>query len=133
MTSLPRTALATRLETLRPDFAREAQKVVDGWEQDEDGEDEELGQGGICDRVANAMAGLAARAISRVKVTDGGHEGDDHAFIVVYNAKEAYAVDIAPEVYETGGGYRWRKRKDARIAASDVAIWAVPREHVTDD
>ena len=121
--------LEGRLEALRADMASAAQAVVDEWEQDEDGWDEEFGSGGACDRVSEALAEVVAR-LDGVEIVDGGHDGDDHAWLIVYDHAEAYAVDVPPGVYEEGGGYSWRKIDGARIGPEDVAIWRVDRAHV---
>lgn len=47
MTRPNQTELLSKLEVLRPALARAAQSVVDCWEQDEEGYDEELGGGGV--------------------------------------------------------------------------------------
>lgn len=117
----------TALSALRPALAAAAQAVIDGWEQDDEGIDEELGEGGVCDRVATAMAGVIDRSFRGVEIHDGGQDGDDHAYIIVDDGREAFAVDIPPGVYETGSGYRWRKRKGAVVRASDVVIEPVDR------
>jgi hypothetical protein len=99
-----------------------AQAVVDAWEQDEDGVDEELGTGGVCDRVTDAMRTVIASALPDVDIQDGGQEGDDHAFLLVDFKGQCYVVDVPPGVYETGGGYVWRKIQGARITAADIVI-----------
>lgn len=109
--------LATDLERLRPQLAQAAQKVVDAWEQDEEGMDEVYGGGGICDDVAQAMA-----SVIPWDTHDGGQDGDDHAFLVVVRGEEVAMVDIHPSSYETGGGYNWRKIPDAKIRPDEVII-----------
>lgn len=125
------TPLVRRLQVLRPAFARAAQKVYDGWGQDEDGDDD-YGGGGICDSVANALSEVVARALDDVTITDGGQDGDDHAFIVVLTDTEAVAVDIPPDVYETGGGYSWTKREGVRFDAGDVVLDPLRRRDFDD-
>jgi GNAT superfamily N-acetyltransferase len=118
-------ALLQTLEQGRAEIARLAQQEYDAWAQDEEGYDEELGAGGICDAVANAIGGwLAGQGIDS---TEGGQDGDDHAFQIAYNDTEAYEVDIPPSVYETGGGYRWTKRPDVTIAPEDVIVYKIHR------
>ena len=58
---------------------------------------------------------------------DGGQDGDDHAYLIVYNDVEAYIVDIPPEVYEEGGGYNWQKKPNVTINAEDVGIEPIKR------
>jgi hypothetical protein len=112
---------------LRPELAAAAQAVVDEWVQDED---DDLGGGGVCDLVAGAMSAVVAGSLEDVEIVEGGHEGDDHAWLIVVDPNEAVGVDISPDVYETGGGYSWRKREDAMIGPEDVAVWALNRRDV---
>jgi hypothetical protein len=124
--------LKRKLLALRPQMAAAAQTVIDDWTQDEDGWDEELGGGGACDRVADAMREVIANAISDVEFQDGGQDGDDHAFLITYDADEAFAVDVPSSVYETGGGYSWKKIQDAQVEPGDVVIWEVDRDLIVD-
>ena len=116
---------------MRAELAAAAQQAVDEWQPDEDGWDEELGAGGACDGVSRAMAEVLA-SVEGAEVVDGGQEGDDHAFNVIYDDKDAYAVDIPAGVYETGGGYSWRKIDGAAIGPEDVSIVELDRDLVAD-
>ena len=124
--------LEKKLEALRSELALAAQAVVDEWQQDEEGVDEELGGGGVCDRVSDAMSSVVSNKIDGVEFTEGGQPGDDHAYFIVYDEDEAFAVDIPPSVYETGGGYSWKKRQDAKIEPADISIYEVERDLVAD-
>lgn len=110
-------------------MASAAQAVIDEWSQDEEGWDEEFGAGGACDRVSGALAGVIG-SLDDVEIVDGGHDGDDHAWLVVYDDEEAYSVDIPPGVYETGGGYSWTKLEDAKVSPEDVEIFKLNRRDV---
>ncbi len=114
--------LEALLAPLRETLAQAAQSVVDEWEQDEEGIDEELGAGGVCDQVADAMSEVISSALPDAEVESGGHDGDDHAFLVVTLHLEQVIVDVPPGVYEVGGGYRWWKIKGAVITPADVVI-----------
>ncbi len=98
----------------------EIQAVYDAWEQDDEGLDEEFGAGGICDGIANILAGEFSN--HGFDTTDGGQDGDDHAFIFVGKDNRAFVVDIPPGVYEYGSGYRWSKRKDVQFSIDDFYI-----------
>jgi len=140
LTSLPRSAamrakkndpgLQDGLEALRPALAEAAQKIVDAWEQDEEGLDLELGAGGVCDQVAQAMIDVIYEHLEGVEATCGAPEGEDHEWVVVTDGKEAFVVDIHPTVYETGAGYSWQKILGAEIRADDVAIDALDMDLV---
>ena len=101
---------------------RAVQSVLDAWEQDEDGFDPELGEGGACQEVASAMAG----ALSEIGVDevvevytefDGGH-----VFLVANLADGVFRVDVPPGAYETGAGYVWRKRDGVRLGPEDLIL-----------
>jgi hypothetical protein len=123
--------LLKKLQSLKPQMAAAAQQVIDSWEQDEEGIDEEFGSGGACDKVSEAIVDVMS-GIEGVEFTDGGHDGDDHAYPIVYDDSEAYAVDIPPGVYETGSGYQWKKIDDAQITAGDIIISEVDRDLIVD-
>lgn len=122
--------LKEELERLRPNLAAAAQRIVDEWEQDEEGLDPDLGSGGVCDRISDALGDVIFGEVDGVNVTEGGWEGDDHAWIIVYDDSDAFAVDIPPGVYETGGGYSWKKIEGAQIGPEDVVIEKVDRDLV---
>lgn len=123
-------SLIQKLDQLRPELAAAAQEVLDEWVQDEEGFDEDLGGGGPCDRVSEAMSGVIGNALDGIEILDGGQDGDDHAWLIVVSDSEAAGVDIPPNVYETGGGYNWKKIPDAQVDSSDVAIWKIDRRDV---
>lgn len=118
----PGRPLRAQLAELRPQMAAAAQVVYDDWGQNDDGFDEEFGEGGICDRVAEALWRVIDNGIPDVEIRDGGWDGDDHAYLIAQRGQKAFVVDIPPRVYETGGGYSWRKRKGVRFDAADVVI-----------
>ena len=111
-----------KVKQLRPQLAQAAQQVYESWDQDEDGYDEELGSGGICQDIADAMSDvLNEQGIDSITVDTNG-VGDQHVWIVIQVAEGVFEVDIPPHVYETGSGYTWRKRPGILIEPSDVVI-----------
>lgn len=122
--------LFNALVRLRPALANAAQKALDAWSQNEDGFDEEHGHGGICDEIAQYMSQILD--IPGVEVTDGGHDGDDHAWLIAYTDQEAYGIDIPPSIYETGSNYNWRKKPGAKIRPNDVEIFKLNRADIAD-
>lgn len=114
--------LVQKLNGIREELAQAAQEVIDEWDQDEDIGDPELGFGGICDRVADALANVIAERIDNVEVDLGAPDGDDHQWVVVTDEDDEVVVDIHPSHYETGGGYNWRKIEDAEIRPEHIYI-----------
>jgi len=114
-------SLAARLEQLRPAMAAAAQAIYDSWdpEFDEYG-DAEVGGGGICDQIANGIGEILSDA--GVDYTEGGQEGDDHAYLIAYDDQNAYSVDIPYRHYESGGGMSWSKHPDVSFTPDMVEI-----------
>jgi hypothetical protein len=116
--------LGKLIYNLRDKLVDAAQSVLDEWQQDEEGFDEEYGTGGPCEFIAGAIGDVLAAEIEDIEFEEGGQDGDDHAFLVVsapFDTKE-YVVDIPPGVYESGGGYRWRKHADVVLDEDDIVI-----------
>lgn len=100
-------SLERQLMMLRPEIAKAAQAVYDQWETDDEELDPVVGGGGICDEIAQAIGEVLL--LHDIDYTDGGHDGDDHAYLIAYDNESAYVVDIAPQNYESGGGMVWTK------------------------
>ena len=117
-------SLAQYLNTVRPNIARHIQKIYDEWNQNAEGEDEEYGTGGICDAISEEIIDLVISAQPfPLTAHEGGQEGDDHSWIIVYTDTEVYGVDIPSHVYERGGGYSWKKIPNVTFDASDVNVF----------
>lgn len=117
-----KTDLRQQLETLRPQIATAAQNIYDQWQGEND---EEIGAGGICDEIANEVSNIITSEIDDIKLDDWGHEGDEHAAIIARRGEEAYLIDIPYSLYETGGGYSWKKIEGVKLEPSDVQIVAI--------
>jgi hypothetical protein len=122
--------LKHQLLSLRGEMAAAAQTVLDAWEQDEEGYDEEFGSGGACDAIQRAMSDVLSKL--DVSITEGGQPGDDHAYLIVYNDNEAYEVDIPPHVYERGGGYSWKKIPNVQLTPEHVVVQEIDRKLLGD-
>lgn len=122
--------LHEKLKRLRGKLARAAQAVVDDWDVDEDGISEVFGSGGPCDEIAKEMAYILSEA--GIDTIDGGQPGDDHAWLIAFDAerRQAFGVDVPPSVYETGGGYSWKKIEGAQVSPRDVAVFPIPFEDI---
>jgi hypothetical protein len=114
------------LQALKSKLAEAAQKVYDEWEQDAEGVDEEVGIGGICDLICTSVGSVISEEIADVAILPGGQEGDDHAYVVAQKNGEAFGVDIPAGVYESGGGYNWRKKPGVKFRSDYVVIFPVP-------
>lgn len=125
-------SLRQRLLALRPAIAQAAQKIVDEWQVDEEGLDPELGAGGVCDRVADAIIETLYANVDGIEAAPGAPEGEDHQWVVASDGQEAVVVDIPPGVYETGGGYSWKKIEGARIGPGDVFVGPIDMELAQD-
>lgn len=108
------------LKALRTRFAQVAQKEYDNWCQDEDGHCEWNGYGGICHLIADAMADAMSEAGIVCSTVSSFHEV--HVYCVAQVVEGIYEVDIRPYVYETGGGYTWKKIPDVVFEPSDITI-----------
>jgi hypothetical protein len=120
--------LRSRLERLRPQLAAKAQERYDNWNQDEEGHDEVMGVGGICHEIAELFGEVIGReGIDTVHI----HWDDvNHVACIAYNDEEGWIVDMPCGLYETGGGYRWRKKRGVEFEPSDITISRISRSDV---
>lgn len=107
------TRLGYKLMQLAPLMATAAQEIYDEATGDED-------SGGLCDMISGAIMDILAQ--HDIECHEGGHEGDDHSWVLAYDDDGVYAVDIPPDVYEHGGGYSWQLYPDVVFTLDDVAI-----------
>lgn len=111
-----RSRLLQRIEALRTQLAVVAQEVYEDWDWE---------AGGACDAISMAQGDLLAE--HGIDTMDGGWPGDNHAWLIAYDKvrKEAVAVDVPADVYETGGGFCWRPIPGTRIGPRDIYIAAI--------
>jgi hypothetical protein len=114
----------SELITVLPDLATVAQGVYDQWEQ-VDGFDVELGSGGICQDVADAMARRLGEVGFEEVLVVSAAVGENHVFVMALLDDGVYQVDISPYHYETGGGYVWQKRPDVKFSPEMVSFTKV--------
>lgn len=114
----------TDLIGLLPDLASVAQRVYDEWDQ-VDGFDVELGEGGICQDIAAAMADRLVSAGFDDVLTVSASVGENHVFLVALLADGVYQIDISPYHYEAGSGYVWKKVPDVKFSPDMVAFMKV--------
>jgi hypothetical protein len=107
----------------KTDLLKVAQKEYDEWDaSDEEEGDNEVGFGGICHLIAEAMVDvLVSHGYDAITVDSQG-VGDQHVWCVVKAEEGCYEVDIPPSVYETGGGYNWKKKDGIKFTPSDLVV-----------
>lgn len=107
--------------SLVPLLIAAAQNEYDSWDQNEDGEDPELGFGGICQNIAEAICSvLNDKGVECATVS--ATMGEQHVYCVAKLKEGVYEVDIYPYRYERGGGYTWRKIPNVSFSVNDLMI-----------
>jgi len=106
------------LKLILPQLTKAAQKVYDGWVQDED---DELNGGGICHLIADAMCDEMGRAGIEC-ATVSYSIGEVHVAAIAKLEDGVYTVDIPPSYYETGGGYTWNKIPNVVFDPNAISI-----------
>ena len=115
------------LLSLKEELAKAAQKIYDEWQQDEDGQCDYLGEGGICQDIAEAMCSiLIDNNIECASVSQT--IGDQHVYVVAKIKDGVYNVDIPPHLYETGSGYRWKKILNVEFDKRYIVINCLSRD-----
>ena len=125
------------LLNLRHQFAAAAQKVYDSWDQSNEYGDEELGWGGICQDIAEAISDVVSSSGFNAG-TMSAQCGEQHVWAIAYNQieteegteYEGYHIDIPYHVYETGGGYNWKKIPHVQIDANHISIYPMQSDEV---
>ena len=124
MSGLPSVAV---MNGLKVRLARAAQMVYDAWEQDEHGNDDEYGGGGICHDIADAMvevldgSGIESRSVSQ-------SIGEVHMFVVAKFAEGIYSIDIPPQTYERGSAYTWAKIPGVKFGPEDIDLFLLDKD-----
>jgi hypothetical protein len=116
------------LISLSPQLAAAGQHEYNVWTQDDEGYDEELGSGGICHLIADRMVGILSDEGFEAVSTHSEGIGENHVWVTAQTAQGVVMVDIPPGVYETGGGYTWKKRPDIVFSPSDVLVDVIDRD-----
>jgi hypothetical protein len=110
------------VESIKKELAASGQAVYDDWIQDENGNHVELGSGGICHLIADAMIDvLYNHGINRVQTVSSTHE--QHVYLVGQFREGIYMIDIHWSNYETGGGFTWKKIPDVIFDENYITIY----------
>lgn len=108
-------------ESIKDEMVRVAQEQYDGWQQDEHGVNIELGRGGICHLIADDLLNvLYKNKIENVQSVCSNYE--QHVYIVGQFKEGIYEIDIPYYIYETGGGFTWKKKPDVKFSREDIVI-----------
>lgn len=103
------------------DMVAAAQKEYDEWVVDKDGNDAEVGGGGICHLIADELiSALYKNGIHNCQSVCATHE--QHVYVVGQFKEGIYEIDIPYSIYETGGGYSWKKIPDITFNRNSIVI-----------
>lgn len=112
----------------KPAMCQFAQQVYDEWDQsDEENGDWQVGFGGICDLIAEKICDVLGTAGVDCVSHNWGDSGENHTSVIANLADGVFEVDIPFHVYETGGGYSWKKIPDVVFDPRDVVISQIER------
>jgi len=108
-----------QLKQKAPELVKAAQKVYDDWDQsDPDEGDWQVGHGGICHLIVDAMLDV----LNDFDATSLSLDTEVHVIMVVKLKEGVFSVDLPHSIYEKGGGYNWTKLPDVVFESSDLAI-----------
>lgn len=109
------------LNQLKKKIVPKIQEVYNNWKQDDDGLDDILGSGGICQDIAGAICDVLSD--NEIECTTVSQEiGEQHVYTIAKMDNGVYEIDVSPYTYETGGGYNWKKIPDVIFDESDIII-----------
>lgn len=108
-------------DIVKDDMVKVAQEQYDAWKQDHNGQDVKLGGGGICHLIADDLINVLYRhKIDNVQSVCSNYE--QHVYVVGQFKEGIYEIDIPYNVYETGGGFSWKKIPDVEFNRNDIVI-----------
>lgn len=108
-------------DVVKDEMVKVAQEQYDAWKQDHNGQNDELGSGGICHLIADDLISVLYRhKIENVQSVCSNYE--QHVYVVGQFKEGIYEIDIPYDVYETGGGYTWKKIPDVQFSRNDIVI-----------
>lgn len=109
-----------KIDSFAPAIAEAAQKQYDEWDASGEFGDAEVGDGGICHLIAEDIAGILSDAGYDAQTVSSTWE--QHVYVVARDQGGVYSVDIPYNVYETGGGFTWKKIEGVTFTKDDVVI-----------
>ena len=122
--------LEQKIKHILPKLAKKAQEEYDAW--DEENVDEYAG-GGICHIIADELSDIFSQNdIDSAPIT---HPFKQHVYNVAFDTetKTAITIDLPDYVYETGGGFSWKKIPDVEITPNDFILDEVNWDDLFDE
>lgn len=113
--TLPSVALA---KTHMPRILAAAQREYDTW--DESQVDTYAG-GGICHLIAEAICDVLSDL--QIECTPVSCSHEQHVYVAAKFEEGVYTIDIPYYIYETGGGFSWKKLPDIKFQPEDVVFY----------
>ena len=112
-------------DNVKRELALAAQSVYDDWQQDEEGNDGELGAGGICDGIADSLI----EVLSNHGVHDVQTQyNEPHTYVIGRFAEGIFTIDIPYSIYESGYLYTWKKKPNVKFDPSHIEIYQLDRD-----
>jgi hypothetical protein len=105
---------------LRREIAAAAQEEYDAWTQDEDGMDEEVGSGGICDAIADRICWILNA--NGVDAWIQSASTEQHTYCLALCREGIVEIDVPHSAYERGEAYTWKKIPNVAFTAEDVTV-----------
>jgi hypothetical protein len=113
-------ASVTKAKTAIPSILKKVQVEYDKW--DESDLDTYAG-GGICHIIADKICDVFLSIGIECTTVSCSHE--QHVYVVIKVKEGVYSVDIPYHIYETGGGFNWKKIPNIAFEPSHVVFYQI--------
>lgn len=110
------------IKRLLPTITAAVQKEYDRWDENPD----EYANGGICHLLADEVCSVLWDHNIQSATVSSDHEV--HVYTIAKVREGVWSVDIPPGVYETGGGYNWKKIHDVQFDPRDIDLYCITRD-----
>lgn len=108
----------SQLKEQIPKMLKAAQKEYDEWDQDDEGYDHEVGHGGICHLIVDAICDV----LDGFERASYSLDSEVHVITIVQLKEGIFEIDIPYSIYEKGGGYTWKKIPNVVFEKDDIVI-----------
>ena len=105
-------------KNLLPMILAKVQKEYDDWDQSDV---DTYAGGGICHILAEAICGILSN--NGIECTTVSCSYEQHVYVAGKFDEGIYTIDIPYHIYETGGGFSWKKIPNITFDASDVIFY----------